>query len=239
MTTPKKPAARKAPKALSLPRIARWIVDDSLLFSTQGSPFVATITEGHPGLMVITGENASGKSLFFRILTGRVRGAHGTCVTLSIRERAGATGSDMAGFARLVMFGEEQEHSTGATSITSIRTAFDHNLDRDGGTVLGLDEPELGLSEAYAVALGRYIGERALAVPKVCAGVVVVTHSRPLVRGLLDGFGSTPTHVAVGDSPAGVQSWLDTPEVRSVEDLLGLVDLGRERWKWANVAMRD
>lgn len=229
-------APTRKPARVNLPRLAQWVAEESVLFE-DGSPFVASVASGDPKLLVVTGENASGKSLLFRVLSAKINQAKATPVTLSIRERAGSGGSDMGGIRRVLMFGEESEQSTGATSVTSIKSAFEQNLDRPGGTVLGLDEPELGLSEGYASALGMYIGQQTRSIPAACAGVVVVTHSRPLVRGLIDGYGARPTHVALG-CEADLDRWLDEPEVRSVEDLLALSDVGLERWRWASRHLR-
>lgn len=226
------------PSPVSLPGLARWVAEESLLFATEGSPFDATVHNGDPRLMVVVGENASGKSLFLRILAAKVNLAGAVPITLSIRERTGAGSSDVSGLRRVMMFGDEAAQSTGATSVTALNAAFG-NLDRPTGTILALDEPELGLSDGYARALGEYIGQQtADALPDTCAGVVVVTHSRSLITGLLTTCGVTPTLVSLGRS-ATLEQWLADPEVRTVEDLLSLADVGRERFRWAGAALRD
>lgn len=225
------------PTRVNLPAIARWVAEESVLFDDD-SPFTADIADGDPRLVVITGGNADGKSLLFRVMAAKIHQAGATPVQLSIRERAGSGGHDMAGIRRIMMFGEESEQSTGATSVTSIRRAFEGNLDREAGSVLLLDEPELGLSEGYAVALGTYLGQQTKTIPAACSGVVVVTHSRPLVGTLVDAYGTRPTHVALG-APAGLDTWLTEPEVRTVEELLALADVGLERFRWAAARLRD
>lgn len=221
---------------VDLPGVARWVAEQSLLFD-EGSPFTADVAAGDPRLLVVTGENASGKSLLFRILCGKVAQAGAVPVTLSIRERAGSGGGDMAGFRRVAMFGEESEQSTGATSVTAITAAFEKNLKHPAGCMLGLDEPELGLSHGYAAALGHYIGAQARKVPAACSGVVVVTHSRPVVRGLLAGYRKTPTHVALGGA-ADLDAWLADPEERTVDELLNLSEVGLARFRWAAAQVR-
>lgn len=213
--------------------LASWVAVDSLLFADAASPFEATAAPGDPHLVLVVGENASGKSLFFRSLTQRFRMGGGVPITLSIRERAGAGSADMSRMAQVMIFGDEAEQSTGATSVKAVTAAFS-NLDRPQGTVLGLDEPELGLSDGYAAAMGTYLGEQARTIPDPCAGVVVVTHSRTLVRALIDAYGQRPTFVHVrpaGAAAVGLDGWLDDVESRTVEELLALRDVGLERWR--------
>ena len=201
------------------------------------SPFSAQVARGNSKLVIVTGENASGKSLFVRVSAAALQRDDGAlAVTVSIRERAGGGPHELGNLRRAMMFGDETEQSTGATSVGVVQTAFD-NLDREQGSVLITDEPELGLSEAYARALGKLIGRRSRDLSKACRGVFVVTHSRPLVRGLLDGY-EAPTHVSVGADDdqrrAGLQRWLNDDEHRTVEQLLGLRDAGLDRWRRVN-----
>jgi hypothetical protein len=219
---------------------ARWVAAESMLFNDSGSPFRAAVS-GSARLLVVTGENASGKSLFVRVMAARLQQTEKVLpVTISIRERTGAGTSEVSGMRRVFMFGDEHEQSTGATSVNVVHNGF-KNVDRP--SILILDEPEIGLSEAYAQALGTFIGEQAKDVPKQCIGVMVVTHSRPLVGGLIAGYGRRPTHVAVFPvevpQKAGVTGWLDHVEERSVEDLLALRDVGLERWRKVNKLLKE
>lgn len=213
--------------------LAAWVAENSRLFGDE-SPFRASLSDGSPALVTVTGENAAGKSLYVRVAAAVLQHEHGGLpVTVSIRERTGAGASEIGGMRRIMMFGDEQEQSTGATSVSVVERAFG-NLDRPDGSVLIVDEPELGLSEAYARALGEYIGQRTREIPAKCLGVMVVTHSRPLVRGLIDGFQSMPAHVSVfpAESPVqpGLERWLSEVEHRTVDQLLALREVGHERW---------
>lgn len=238
MSKPQKPTSQTLRSAAAL---ARWAAEDSVLFTDAESPFHASLAKGAAKLVVVTGENASGKSLFVRVAGAALqRYVGGTPVSISIRERTGAGHSEVGGLRRVMMFGDEQEQSTGATSTTTVATAF-NNLDRPKGSILILDEPELGLSDGYTRAMGEYIGRQTLDIPSKCKGVFVVTHSRALVRGLIDGYGKTPTHALItAEQPgqAGIAAWMDISEQRSVEDLLALRDVGHDRWKRANVLIK-
>lgn len=233
---PRKSTARKPPFRSAM-ATASYIVGKSVFFNDPGSPFYAAIDKKDPRLVVVTGENASGKSFFVRVAAEVLRQRGKLPVSVSIRERTGAGGD---GMRKVMMFGDEAEQSTGATSVKVIETAF-RNLDRPQGSVLIVDEPELGLSEGYARALGNYLAQQSRQIPKACLGVIVVSHSRPLVEGLMEHAGRTPTHVSVSadeDPEAGLFEWLHSSEERSVGDLLALKDTGFERWRVVNGLLR-
>jgi hypothetical protein len=86
--------------------------------------------------------------------------------------------------------------------------------------------------------MGEFIGAEARGIPAVCSGVLVVTHSRSLAQGLATAYGEAPTFVAVGTAPARFEDWLETPEHRSVEDLLALPGTGLERFRCAAALMK-
>lgn len=215
----------------ALAEIVRWTCEESPMFSDERSPFQAkAFYPNETRVCVIVGENASGKSLFFQIMAGIARKQHDLLpVTISIRERTGAGSYEMNGMRRIMMFGDESQQSTGATSYNVIQAGFHNASKPDTPAMLMLDEPELGLSEGYARALGHYIGREALAAPDSLAGVVVVTHSRVLVDGLCMMAGISPLFVNLNPTPAAVLDWMEAPEVRSIDDLKQLREIAIER----------
>lgn len=234
-------SAKTTTKTQSAAAIAEWVAENSLLFNHEESPFCATVSIHAPKLVVVTGENASGKSLYVRVAAAIAQKQGALPISISIRERTGAGLHEMAGMRRSMMFGDEQDQSTGATSAKVVQSAF-QNLQRPNGSMLILDEPELGMAEAYARALGEYIGQQSQEIPADCRGVLVVSHSRPLVRGLLDGYPETPSHAAISAEqpvPAGLTDWLDAVEHRTVDELLNLRKLGLERWRQVSKLLKD
>jgi hypothetical protein len=234
---------KSKPKFASAAAVARWVAEESALFNDEGSPFHASVAGRAAKLVVVTGENASGKSLFVRVAGSVLRTKDGALpVSVSIRERTGGGSSDMGGIARSMMFGDEQENSTGAVSARVADTAITNNLTRESGSMLILDEPEIGLSDAFARAMGEHLGRQANRLPRGCRGVIIVTHSRSLVTGLVEGFGKTPTHAAVtAEQPAtaDLQRWLQTSEHRTVEELLALPAVGLDRWRRAGAFLKQ
>jgi hypothetical protein len=220
------------PKPYALAEIVRFVCEESLMFADERSPFQAKAyyPKHQTPVCVIVGENASGKSVFFQVMAGRARQEHALLpVTISIRERTGAGSYEMSGMRRIMMFGDESQQSTGATSYNVIQSGFHNATKPDTPAMLLLDEPEMGLSDGYARALGHYIGREALAAPPSLAGVVVVTHSRPLVDSLCMMAGISPLFVNLNPAPAPLLDWLETDEVRSIDDLKTLREMAIAR----------
>ncbi|UTU09177.1 hypothetical protein CcrJ4_gp430 [Caulobacter phage J4] len=218
------------------PALARKVLEESRFF-TEDAPFTGRLYDGDPRLTLIVGENAAGKSLFFRVMNAHAKLDHGiTGITISIRERTDSS----VPFRRMFMFGDEAEQSTGATSFKTILSGFNTaNGDQQGKTMLMIDEPEMGLSDGYARALGEYLGQQAHKLEDNCHGLVVVTHNRPLAAGLQVGLGAAPTFVCLGSDPVDLASWQTRQEVRTVDDLFALKDLALERWRKTNTLMKE
>jgi predicted ATPase len=227
------------PAHFHLPELAREVLDNTRLFNAEDAPFHGRLYEGDGRLLVVVGENASGKSMLFRVISAHAKRDYKiTGVTISIRERTGAGAHEMGGMRRMMMFGDENEQSTGATSVSVIETGFlNAAKDEDGKRMLMLDEPEIGLSDGYARALGELIGLRTIEGRYKHHGVVVVTHNRSLVSGLLKGFEAWPAFVHLGQETTDLQGWLAQVETRSVADLQRLRDDALARWRAVRVLM--
>lgn len=216
----------------TLPALIRDVLEDTLFWTDPDCPFKATLYEGDPRVTLIVGENASGKSLLFRFIATVAQREHDLLpVTISIRERVGG-GAEMGGLRRAFMFGDEAEQSTGATSTNVLNGGF-HNAGREKPGILMLDEPEIGLSDGYAMAMGELIGGRVRARETAAdfRGLIVVTHSRNLACGVQRGLMEVPTFVCMGDQPAPLRDWMAAPEVRSVTDLENLMRIAGDRRK--------
>jgi hypothetical protein len=219
-------------------QLAAELLDESKLWCHKDLPFEASLEKGHPRVLLVAGENGSGKSLLVEGLLGWGRHHHGISpVQVSIRQRVGGGAAEMGGFARMMMFGDETEQSTGATSVKVLEGAFStiaSRAEENKSALLVLDEPELGLSDGYAQAMGTYLAEKALQLPPRACGLVIVTHSRSLAQSLADDLGAAPSFLKLGVAQP-YEKWLEGEPRRSVKDLLQLPVLGRERWKVINV----
>jgi hypothetical protein len=188
---------------------------DTDYFGPEG-PVPARVEYGHPKLAIVTGENASGKSFLVRALGQKMRDADSKleilAVTMSLRSQGG--------MARAFLFGDEQRESTGRSSIKAVLAGMYACRERHHDHVLILDEPDIGLAESYAGALGAYLAAFVEDMPVRTLGLVVVTHSRPLVRGLLP---AEPASIRVGDDPRPLEQWLrEGPVPRGMEEIEAL-----------------
>lgn len=213
--------------------------DRAIFSSEDGGPFQAHLAPGASNVVLVTGSNASGKSVFFRVLASLAKSEqNATGITLSIRERTGSGLHEMASMRRAMMYGEETEQSTGACSVHTVEKGFANARSyakKGTRVVLMLDEPEMGLSEDYTSAMGQWLAQQAKAMThKNELGLVVVTHSRALVKRLVEELGQDPTFVNT-DSPQTVSQWVNQVPERTVDDLLALDKLGKTRWR----AMQD
>lgn len=215
---------------------AEYLSADNVFFGHKDCPFKGVVHPGDDRVLVITGENAAGKSFLFQLMAAEIS-RHGiTSVTLSIRERTGAGTMEMSRLRRAFIYGDEEMQSTGATSARVVKSGF-HNAGNENPGILMLDEPEMGLSDGYARALGELIGQTARkpeadgGMRDQCHGVVVVTHNRALVNGLIEGLRASPTFANLGDTPVDLNDWLKFPDRRTIADLESLQTIASERRK--------
>lgn len=234
---------------IGFPTLLNLISAESALFTDEACPFSFQTYPGGAGarVLVLTGDNASGKSLLFQVLAGWARReVKADPITVSIRERTGSGLSDISGLRRAMMFGDESEQSTGATSVDTVATAFRTAAAwaADGKTPLVmLDEPDMGLSEGFAGALGEHLAHLTGELPDLAFGVVIVTHSRALVRRLSEGLATLKLGAAhftyMGEPAMDLAQWLAQQPEKSVEDLLALRELGSERRRAVAAILRD
>lgn len=219
--------------SVNLNKIAADMIVDCEFWNHADCPFSVHLSEGEPRLMLVAGDNASGKSLFVEFLRSWAKNFHKVeaTISLSIRERTGAGLSDMSGMRKSMIFGDESKQSTGATSVKVTGNGL-HNLDAwsaDGkNIVMVLDEPEMGLSQSYCVPLGQMIARRLKAIDRPQAAAVVVTHNRGLAKAMADEWGSAPSFVHLG-GPLTFEQWLEDSPAHSVENLEALTEVGHLR----------
>lgn len=212
---------------IDLNEIAGDMLETGDFWSSPDVPFKAHLTRAHPRLLLVTGDNGSGKSLFVEFLRGWGKEFHrvDATISISIRERTGAGLSDMSGMRKSMIFGQEEEQSTGSVSARVTQTAF-NNLDswsESGRRILMvLDEPEMGLSQAYATPLGELIAQLLLGLKSDTGGVVLVSHNKGLVRALMERLGEAPSFVHLGPKPLTLLDWLADNSVKTLDELLAL-----------------
>jgi hypothetical protein len=200
-------------------------IENSVLWQRRDCPFKAHVEHGHAKVVLMAGPNASGKSFLAECaLSWASAHAETKPMRVSIRERTGSGSGEMSGMRRAMMFGDEQAHSTGAVSGGVVRRAFSsvEGWSKQGlKTFVLLDEPEIGLSEGFGFGMGDLIGREALKMDPSAFGVIVVSHSRALGRGLAKGLGAAPSFVSTGGR-LSFKDWCQREEQMSADELLAL-----------------
>ncbi len=220
-------------------KIAKALVSESAMWSSELNPFKAHIEDGMANLVVVAGDNGSGKSYFVEWMRGWGRGNHGLqeTICISIRVRTGAGHSDMSGMRKSMVFGDEDVQSTGETSVAVALRAMHNMKSREESgyrCLMILDEPEIGLSSAYSFAFGELIAQKLAEIPCKSTSLVIVTHSRTFVTGLMKQLQQKPSFVYMGEAPQTLNEWLKGDQPRSVEDLLALSAMCRDRRRQVN-----
>lgn len=177
-------------------------------------------------LAVVFGDNATGKSLMLTTMNKHTGSWESTGVeTFSVSMRMRTSEGMGAG----IMYGSERQSSTGATSLRAILGALRNAKERPHPVWLMFDEPDIGLSDKYAAALGAFLAQEVNGLPEHIRGVSVISHSRSLLRQLLAGMDVPPHEVAMG-LDVSLEQYLANvdEEPASIEELLALPDRATE-----------
>jgi hypothetical protein len=205
---------------------------DTEYFQGQDPPIPYCFTPGLVPVVVITGNNACGKSLIRRMMGQRLDDAGIKMMAIS-QEKRSVSPVQEQGILKLMCYGNERDDSTGYNSVKTFRGLIDASRRVDRKVALFLDEPEIGLSEEYAVSMGLELAAYSIKLPENIVGVFVVSHSRALVA-QLEPIG--PYHWHLGEQ-MNLSSWLK----RMVEPLpldylihknketFGLIEAARKR----------
>jgi hypothetical protein len=180
-------------------------------------------------VLVVTGENASGKSLAFLILNNLVRSFGKEDKIDVLVMDIGMGRRTKSGIERAFMFGDEHLDSTGNISINVMQTGVKNSRSKDRYHYLMLDEPDIGVGEGYHNAIGQFLGEFAGTLPEKCLGLIVATHSRKITAKLLDAGASS---LRLGNDLRDISDWIIHGDIeKSLDDLNNLKTVSLERFR--------
>ncbi len=179
---------------------------------------------GKDPLVVMVGDNASGKSFARRCVTAVAQKNKVESIHLSMEGRTGG----MSGLMKAMVYGDEDWRSTGENSIATIVTGIKTCEGRENDHVIFWDEPDVGLSDSWAAGVGVAIRKFVQSPPVHTLAIFVVTHRKALVAQLLD---ADPTYVYFGEegAPESLADWVDQPIVP--RDIETLADLSHKRFQ--------
>lgn len=177
--------------------------------------------------IIISGDNASGKSFFCSALQTFLakndgdKGGKFLGMNFSMNRRTSPN------ISRAFIYGDEANQSTGEISIHSILGAINNSRKYDENHIIIFDEPDIGLSEAFIPALGQYIAQYYEDLPKAAGGIILVTHSRLLTKELMK---INPMTIRIG-SQQNTLDWIQNGSpVKTIDDLLNINKTSHERF---------
>lgn len=176
------------------------------VFGPAGSdaPVGTTLEARSSGVLLVLGDNAAGKSLVRRLLTRACRQQVPQVEPIHLSMAGRTAGEERIG--RVVVYGCEEDTSTGHNSVRTIEGALRTSRAKQVPHALLLDEPDLGLSDRWASAMGREVCAFMRDPPALLVGLMLTTHRAAIVRELL---GLDPSSLLVGHQwPLSLEQWL-------------------------------
>ncbi len=210
----------------------------SRYFSGSG-PLRLKLVEDDPtsAMHFVLGDNGAGKSFLVQLMSAYAKRQQCTPLQVSMAYRT------RGGVERAMMYGSEDDQSTGCTSISVVRGAVRSMHSWKGKDHMALfDEPDTGLSDRYAYPMGKYLAQYAVAPAPGCRGVLVITHSRALVKGALTALAQadrTASVAVVGDCYDSLEGFLASTDYASVEEMELLDDQAIVAWRTLNKIIAD
>lgn len=181
-----------------------------------------SIHKADSNVVIIYGENASGKSLFSSIIEQCARSEKIGCRNACMRNRTSS------GIEKAFIFGDEGSQSTGATSLSVAVKCLSNTLKEDKDSLAILDEPDVGLSDYYTPALGKYIAEQMVIAPEH-VGLVLVSHSKLLMKSFLDTYNKPVSTIGI-NTELSLNDWISKNEIATLDELLSLDNKAHEKY---------
>ena len=185
-------------------------------------------TKGRCPLVVVTGDNGSGKSLVRRMYCAWASKRGVEQMPFSMQFRSGG------GFERAIIFGSEDWEATGIISASAFLKSISSSANRTNPHLIVWDEPDLGLSEGYSLGMGKEIRRFISNPPKYLWGAVLMTHSKGLLGEAVNGL--KPHHLAL-DENVPLNEWLERREPARPID--GLLEMGLRRFRAISKFLKD
>lgn len=186
-------------------------------------------------IIVVTGDNASGKSFLVKDLRSCAKKVFGIkSIIVSIKERLNPTIDRDTEKRRIFCIQDETGKSTGVSSVEVIKRSLStlEQWSKEDQFILILDEPETGLAQGYEYALGKYIADNIKNMqdnPNI-AGVVIVSHSKSLVKGIYESQNAM-SFIHMGREKLMLNEWINKEDKKTVDELLSLMERGNQQYK--------
>ena len=187
-------------------------VEDSVLFGDAESPManrLHMLSDDGPvesNLCLVLGGNAAGKSLLRRLIQSLCQHEKVRVLHLSMEKRCGGS---FGAIERTLIYGAEDEDSTGTNSATTVLTSIRTSKEWEDPHVIFYDEPDVGLSDEYAAGCAEAMADYFAAPSPKLVGAFVVSHRREMMKRFER---TNPRVLFVGpkdNAPASLKAWLE------------------------------
>lgn len=172
-------------------------------------------------ILVVTGANASGKSLLRRWFQVIFKKEYDTEV-IHLSQQGRAT----EGLGRIFVYGSEDDESTGTISANTFIGGVRTMRARKNKHVVIWDEPEIGMGEELQVGSAEWLCGQLADWPEHLQGVIIMTHSRVFVKRMMKFPGAKWMSLDGYKTP---ELWLNR-EIVPI-DPEEVQKKGRERWR--------
>lgn len=175
------------------------------------------IKKGDPKLVLVIGDNSSGKSLFSKMIKSlSIKELNWDMLSTNMTKRTSGGLSDQA---------DDQWYSTGACSVKNVQNVFSRAKEYKKDFSINLDEPTIGLSMRYELAMADFLSQSILDVNnnENYKGVIITTHSTSMIKRMMEKNGADFTVIATGSfGDHNLDHWLNNESSASIEELLSL-----------------
>lgn len=128
-------------------------------------------------VFLVTGSNASGKSLLRRVVSGRAKKKNILSIALSNEKRV------TSDISRAFIYGSEEDQSTGEITCHSIMGTIRSSKGYENH-ILIIDEPEIGLAEEAQLGLANFLVESFSEPIETRKAIFIFSHSRVIMSTL-------------------------------------------------------
>lgn len=192
-----------ARRDISLRSLLAELLNDTEIFGPNGvCPARFEAGRADSRILIVSGENGSGKSLLLRALGAHLRRAD---KNISLFDTALHTRS-ASGFSRLYIEGDEDEEASyGLLSAAAVNRTLIRLRTEKTPYALFLDSPDTGLDEAWTDALSDKILQFAAKLPDPAKVFVIASHRRELLKHIAN-IGAHS--IRMGDDERPLRQWL-------------------------------
>lgn len=177
-------------------------------------------TDNKSPLIIIYGDNASGKSLIAQAFEVSLRKPK-EATPIAVRN-ACMRNRTASGMERAFVYGDESDQSTGQTSIAVVRKAINATDGKSPGVVI-LDEPDVGLADRFQPTLARYIVDTLKSFEGSDRGMIVISHNKILIGDIIGAYENPISFIGVG-TEQNYWDWVAAQRPATMEELMGLSD---------------